>query len=205
MSAEASSASGSHADFWRDRLQKLGNRRPVNVMPDVRRLIGDPPVKAPEINWDEVHSKIKMPLPADYREFIDLYGPGTVGDINVAAPGGPGQFDLLALLDRKSNQIRGLRRNLTQDAPFYPEPGGTICWGETVGGWTCGWAPTSEDPDEWNVVAIMPTANLRGYKFRAGYCFSMMLKDHIEQEPIMHGMVPRRLPGAGAIRFIPAE
>jgi hypothetical protein len=204
MPASASSPHGSRADFWQARLQKLGTRRPVNVMSAVRGLIGAPSVEVTKTDWADVHSRIGVELPSDYREFIDSYGPGTVGDIQIAAPSGPGELNLFTLLERKYNQIRRLSRNSTQDAPFYPEAGGTICWGETTGGWTCAWAPTGVDPDEWNVVAIMPTANLRGHKFRAGYSFSMMLNDHIEQEPIMHGMVPRRPPSASPVTFVPA-
>ncbi len=55
------------------------------------------------------------------------------------------------------------------DPPFYPEPGGTVSWGETADGWTCGWAPTSADPDEWDVVAAGPTG---GYRMGTGLSFS---------------------------------
>jgi hypothetical protein len=143
----------------------------------LRALIGAPPAEVATVDWPSVHARLGFRLAADYREFIDTYGPGTFGDIQIMAPGGPGEMDLFELLERKYIRVRGVVRE-----------GGTVSWGETTGGWTCGWAPTSADPDEWNVTAIMPTKDLRGFSFRAGLSFSSMLKEHAEQNPGMrHG------------------
>jgi hypothetical protein len=191
------------ADFWPALLEQLGGSRPVNDMAALRELIGAPPAGVARVDWAGVHARLGFRLPADYREFIDTYGPGTFGDIRIMAPGAPGEMDLFALLERKYSQVRGLVRDDRVDPPFFPEPGGTVSWGETVSGWTCGWAPTGTDPDEWTVTAIMPTLNLRGYDFQGGRSFSTMLKEHAEQNPVRHGLVPLRDPSAGPVTFRP--
>src|SRR5262249_25278590 len=168
----------------------------------LRELIGAPPAGVARMDWARVRARLGFGLPADYREFIDTYGPGTFGDIRITAPGAPGEMDLFALLERKYSQVRGVVR-VGESPPFYPEPGGTVSWGETTSGWACGWAPTSADPDEWTVTAIMPTKNLRGFIFQPGLSFSSMLKEHAEQDPVSHGLVPPRDPSAGPVEFVP--
>jgi len=191
------------ADFWLIKLQPLGGRKPVNEMATLRALAGPPPAGVAQVDWASVHARLGFRLPADYREFIDTYGPGTFGDIQIMAPGASRGMDLFALLERKYSQVRGLVRDDRVDPPFCPEPGGTVSWGETTGGWTCGWAPASPDPDEWTVVAIMPTRNLRGFSLRPGLSFTSMLMEHAEQDLVDHGLVPLRDPAAGPATFTP--
>jgi len=95
-------------------------------MAELRGLIGAPPARVPEVDWADVHARLGLRLPADYREFIDAYGPGTLGDIRIMAPGQPPEMDLFALLERTHAQAgyEGM-------VPFYPDPGGTVSWGET--------------------------------------------------------------------------
>jgi hypothetical protein len=134
------------------------DRLPVNELAALRELLGPPPPGVP-VDWAAVHARLGVGLPSDYRAFIDIYGPGIFGDIRIAALGAPGEMDLFALLERKYHQVRGLPRG-EWDPPYYPEPGGTICCAETTGGYTCGWAPASADPDRWTVVAIAPSPTL---------------------------------------------
>ena len=44
--------------------------------------------------------------PADYRSFIDTYGPGTFGEIAITAPEAPAGFDLYRLLRRAIETAR---------------------------------------------------------------------------------------------------
>jgi hypothetical protein len=71
----------------------------------LRELAGPPPVAVPAVDWAEVHARLGFRLPADYRELIDTFGPGTFGDIQITAPGAPGEWDLFALLERKYQQV----------------------------------------------------------------------------------------------------
>ena len=194
------------ADFWPIKLMVLGDLLPVNEMGVLRELIGAPAAAVPAVEWAAVHERLGFRLPADYREFIDAYGPGTFGDIRVMAPGAPGEMDLFDLLERKYQQVQRAAVRMADIAPpVYPEPGGTIFWGETAGGWSCGWAPTGPDPDEWTVAAIMPTPNLRGFSLRAGVSFSSMLKEHARPEPGTDELLPPSDPAAGPVTFTPYQ
>jgi hypothetical protein len=192
------------ADFWLTRFSRPGDLRPLNEMGALRELIGAPPAAVPTVDWAAVHGRLGFRLPSDYREFIDAYGPGTFGDIRITAPGAPGEMDLFALLKRKYQQVQRMAFRMAFTAPpVYPEPGGTIFWGETTGGWSCGWAPTGPDPDEWNVAAFMP--GLRGFGLRAGVSFSSMLKEHARLEPGAGELLPPSDPAAGLVTFTPYQ
>jgi hypothetical protein len=186
--------------FWASRQQRF-RHPPVSEMAVLREHLGAPPAKVRPVDWGQVRSRLGMGLPADYREFIDTYGPGRLGDLRIMAPGAPDDWDLFALLQRKYGQVRYLERNSAGDPPFHPEPGGTISWGETADGWTCCWAPGEADPDAWNVVVLYPTPNLRGYSLIGGVSFSSALKRYIlgEWDPV------RRDPSAAPVSFTPCR
>jgi hypothetical protein len=154
-------------DFWVERVRKLGRRSLVRTeMPAVREILGEPTWRVRAVDWDAVHTRLGFRLPADYREFISAYGPGTFLGIRIAGPGAPGDMDLFALLERKHDQVSRVARAGTP--PFYPEPGGAVCWGETADGWTAAWAPATADPDEWTITGIAPSKTLRGFSPRPG-------------------------------------
>jgi len=199
--------SGPRADFWARRLLELGaDRLPVDEFAALRELIGPVPPGVRKVDWAQVQARLGCGLPADYRAFADTYGPGAFGDLLIAAPGAGGEVDMFALLERKSAQVRGLARH-EWDIPIYPEPGGVISWGETAGGYTCGWAPAGADPDDWSIVVIAPGTALNSYTFQPGLSFSALLKEHkehTEQHPGLDlGIIPPRDPSAGKVKFTP--
>ena len=113
-------------------------------MAALRELIGEPTWHVPDTDWAAAHAQLGFQLPADYREFIDTYGPGTFADIRITGPEAPEEMNLFSLLERKYERVNRVdRRGM---APYYPEPGGAVCWGETLAGWACGWVPISAGP-----------------------------------------------------------
>ncbi len=195
-------ASGTRPDFWQARLRRLGSRLAVSEMAALRELIGPPPAPAIRVDWEAGRERLGFTLPADYREFIDTYEPRTLRNIRVTAPGAGGAWDLFALLDRKYRQARDLSRNPGTDPPYYPEPGGTVCWGETAEGWNCAWASAGPDPEAWYAVVIPPT--LRGFQTRAGISFSAMLAEHAARDPdSAQDLVPLPESYAGPVTFTP--
>lgn len=193
-------------DFWIRRLEQVGGPVPaVNELATVREIAGSPPPSVPSVDWEAVHARLGFPLPADYRTFINEYGPGTLGDIRIMSPGARAEWDLFALLERKYEQVRYAPRG-EWDPPWYPEPRGTVGWGETVSGWTCGWAPIDSDPDKWTVIAVAPSPQLNALRFQAGVSFTTALRRHVAfrgpgQE---HEVIPSRDPSSGPFGFIPA-
>jgi hypothetical protein len=160
-------------------------------------VIGDPPGGAAEVDWVAAHAPLGFELPADYRQFIDAYGPGALDNTRIMAPGAPGEMDLFMLLDRAYAHERG-RRERIDEPPCYPEPGGTICWGEFADGWLCGWAPVSADSNAWEVVAIKPG---RGHRMREGMSLTTALRQYAARDQL--AMIrPRVLPKQPAA-FVP--
>jgi hypothetical protein len=190
---------GPVAEFWPLQVA-FGRNRPVNEIAVLHELIGPAPTVVPEVDWAGVHARLGFRLPADYREFIDTYGPGTLGDITIMAPGQPAGTDLFALLERKHAQVRGLLRDPRVDPPYYPEPGGTVSWGETADGRTCAWAPVGADCGEWIATLISPTPTLAGYSLR-GQSFSTMLTEYIRQNPSTTML--EHDPAQGPVTFTP--
>lgn len=187
------------SEFWPTMAANFRDWPPADEIAAVRALIGDPPAVVPDVDWDGVHARLGLRLPADYRAFIDSYGPGTVGDIRIMAPGQPAEWDLFALLDRKQAQGMIL--------PLYPEPGGAVSWGETAGGHTLCWAPAGADPDRWLVVAIGPGAGLPGFGMTGGLSFTATLRGLLDEgaPQTLVPPLPPRAPTAGQVRFSPRQ
>ena len=112
----------------RDILQEMRNPLASSEMPVVRAIIGAPPAGASAVDWGAVHARLGLVLPSDYREFIDEYGPGMFGEVQITVPGGPGEWDLFALLERRHAQVQGVERTSPADVPFYPDAGGVVSW-----------------------------------------------------------------------------
>lgn len=104
-------------------------------------------------------------------------------------PGQPPEMDLFDLLARKYMQVHEVNRDEAVYPPFYPEAGGTVCWGETADGWTCAWLPGSADPDKWTAAVVGADATLSDTHFGAGISFSTMLKAYIRQDPLQSLLV----------------
>ena len=194
---------GPRAGYWLNRLTDDDlDHLPVDDLTAVRQVAGPPPGVTP-VDWPAVHKRLGFALPADYRAFIDTYGLGVFGDIQITAPGAPGQMELFTLLDRINDQVRDLPR-YASDPPFYPEPGGAICCGQTIGGWLIAWAPVRNDLDEWTVAAIRPSPTLAAASFRPDLSFTTLLKLHAQQKPGMRGgLLPPREPAEGPVVFTP--
>lgn len=187
------------ADFWLNRALQLGYRAPVNDMAALREIIGPPTAQPSPVDWSGVHARLGFVLPADYQEFIDSYGPGTLGKVRIMAPGQPPDMDLYTLLDERYGQVRELDVGTVKDVPFYPEAGGTVSWGVTADGRTCAWAPVSTDSGEWTTTVI--AAKFRGFKFRPGVSFSTLLRQHAEQDH--RGLLPPSDPPLKRVTFKP--
>jgi hypothetical protein len=185
--------------FWDSK--STGDRVPVSEFAALTDLLGPPVVLGPRVDWAAVEQRIHSPLPTDYKAFVEKYGAGIYCDIRIAAPGAPGEFDLFDFLERKQQQAAGARFD-EWNAPFYPEPGGVIAWGESMDGWTCGWAPISVDPDRWGtVLAFAP--NLEAWSYRSELSFSDFLVKHADAREFA-GRFTGRPPWTRGATFRPA-
>jgi hypothetical protein len=127
------------------------------ALDELRRLVPPPEDPPPPADWTAARDELGFDLPEDYRELIDLYGPGLFDEeLRVLAPGH--QNEGLDLLRGTDQQLRGLRYRRDQAGehiPYEPEPvgGGLIAWGITGNGDVCYWRVVdAEAPASWTVV-----------------------------------------------------
>lgn len=109
-----------------------------------------------EIDWVAVEAELGTALPQDYREFCEIYGPGTVDDfLTILHPSAAHIAARLGTMaDRQLGGLKELRdQGLTELVPYaiFPEPGGVLPWGVTANGDACYWV-TAGAPDAWKVV-----------------------------------------------------
>lgn len=126
-------------------------------------VLPPPAEAAPAPPWERA-GEAGLRFPTDYREFVDLYGGGTLsGELNVIAPtlrpfqpGYPRGFPGFARLaaDDVGATFTDLRES-DPDAnpyPLYPSPGGLLVWATTYNADHCFWDTRDDDPDRWPVV-----------------------------------------------------
>ena len=118
----------------------------------------------PSFPWASSKQEIGFEFPADYREFIDAFGPGELrGYLYVEAPwsryGSPqAEPDFCGFLSSTADELAPVFQKMRQDDPalspypFRPEPGGLLCWGSTVQGDYFFWLTSGDDPMEWPVI-----------------------------------------------------
>jgi hypothetical protein len=119
-----------------------------------------PPVDPEETGstneWQSVEETIGTRLPSDYKQYINTYGSGSIGDF--LWPYNPfSRTEALNLMQRNESDLGALReiRELAGEDevpyPLYPEPEGLLSWGISDNGDVLYWL-TQGDPDDWHVI-----------------------------------------------------
>jgi hypothetical protein len=139
---------------------------------DVRRLLElmPPHVGAGDsVDWQVVQRSLGVRLPGDFRDFVGVFGAGTIDDqldiARVADTGGDVDLPTIEQLTPTSASTAWLEAT-ESGYPLWPAPGSLLCWGRlrSVGD-TFGflyWLTVGDDPDNWPVV----TWNLAQRNFR---------------------------------------
>jgi hypothetical protein len=174
-----------------------GSGRTANEFAALAELIGPAAGTPRPVDWAHVEEFMGVRLPADYRSFVDTYGPGTFGEIAVTAPGAPAGLDLYALLRRAIETARA--PDTIRTVPICPEPGGLIAWGETTDGWTFSWSPGHPDPDRWSVVLY----SREFLAHLADLSFSQFLLRYAQGAPEILDVLGRAAPPVTPVRFTP--
>jgi hypothetical protein len=141
------------------------------------RLVPPPPPTADLPPWSEARREIGFSFPADFRDFVDVYGVGSVDDeFYVFAPslkpaehgrsaGFPGFLEWTtrglgrSVADMRENALV-LGNEESFPYPIYPEVGGLILFALNGNGDMCFWDSRAADPDDWTVVIYVQSARL---------------------------------------------
>lgn len=187
-------------DFW-ERVSPVREwPRMASSVPALREVIGPPTGGAAAVDWDAVHAGLGFALPSDYREFIDLYGPGTLGAVRIHAPGAPGDWDLFRLLAQRYAHVQRAERG-PRDVPCHPEAAGVVSWGVLSDGRTLAWARVGPDPDAWPVVLLRANAGLSLNAMQQNRAsFSAVLLGYAEHA--YWGLLRFAEPGEAEVRFV---
>ncbi|MYQ44732.1 hypothetical protein GTW40_06555 [Streptomyces sp. SID4985] len=103
-------------------------------------------------DWSRVAESWGTAFPSDYRDFLAVYGAGTIDDHLLIATASP-DLGETTLGDLTSVASR-VTASEDDDRPYpvWPEPGGLICWGATVDAAALHWDTSDADPDRWPVI-----------------------------------------------------
>lgn len=133
-----------------------------------------------EIPWGQSMSSDGVEFPADYREFIDVFGSGSIGgELYIHSPLGgrrsswsPGGF--ARVISQTTREIGPMLSDMRRRDPgifpyrMFPDPGGLLEWGKNSNGDRCFWLTGASDPDEWPVVFLVRSEILEGGWHEAG-------------------------------------
>jgi hypothetical protein len=177
---------------------RWGNSLPDDEFAELAQVIGAKSGPEPEsTDWLAVERQLQVPLPADYKSFIDMYGTGTFCDIRIVGPGASGDFDMFALTLQQYE--RAGVSNRSGISAFQPDVGGLLAWGETLDGWTCNWRITDLNPDKWGVAMVAP--NFQPV-FHDELSFSSFLLKYCGHRDQL-GVFFARTPWQGGVAFVP--
>ncbi|MEU7474102.1 histone-like nucleoid-structuring protein Lsr2 [Streptomyces sp. NPDC044984] len=113
-----------------------------------------PPEQAMSIRWDTIEADLGMPLPQDYKQLADRYGPGAFNDyLHIFHPHGVTQF--VNLTGPMPGRIRAqLRKDYDQGAyPVPHDPEKLFACGSTDNGEYLFWiTDPATDPDRWHIA-----------------------------------------------------
>ncbi|MFF2513894.1 hypothetical protein [Streptomyces sp. NPDC058086] len=118
---------------------------------ELGRVMLPPPDGGDTVDWDALHADTGWKFPADYRDFVAVYGLGAISDsIGISTP----SFDGYPFVDHLLFRAQ------------WPPVHGTLTWASNEAGddflWRC-----AGEPDEWRVV-FRPRDRRRDHEYDMG-------------------------------------
>lgn len=120
-----------------------------------------PPPKAPKglaRSWSEVERELGTKLPSDYKEFVHLYGSGTIsGGLTIwnflNSTSFPSPVNEYLIGDNSVIQLYKLMESQGTELPYklYPQPGGLLPFATHLDVHHLNWL-MSGDPEKWDVI-----------------------------------------------------
>ncbi|MFE0024919.1 hypothetical protein [Amycolatopsis sp. NPDC059021] len=124
-------------------------------MDELAAMLGAPAEAPLPVDWRTVEERLGLRLPSDYKSVADRYPAMFVNEfLRITHPAcTAANMNLLAESLERTNATRELTLEFPDMHVYsvYPDPGGILCWGNTVNSDQCYWL-TEGDPDEWCVV-----------------------------------------------------
>ncbi|SDT83456.1 SMI1 / KNR4 family (SUKH-1) [Streptomyces sp. TLI_053] len=127
------------------------------VHPAITRLsalLGEPSVPGDTVDWEDLARTTGLRLPADYRDFVTLYGGGELDEyLGVSTPpvAGSPYGDLIDGLDFDPREEPVARTGI---APENLEGGRLLPFAGSANSDVAFWLCDTRDPDRWDVVVF---------------------------------------------------
>ncbi|MFJ8013802.1 SMI1/KNR4 family protein [Streptomyces sp. NPDC096339] len=136
--------------------------------------------------WEASEQHLGVTLPADYKSFMDVYGPGTLdGYLHLDRPTGlmtPAELEDFWSLEGWRDARRG-SENL-YPFPFHPDPDGLIRWGHDEHSSEYYFLASHPDPGNWEIVVGSECAEW--YRTSGSFTdFLMRCFDGLDRAPFM--------------------
>jgi len=163
-------------------------------------LLPPPSGEVAGVPWRRSRPEIGVEFPADFREFADRYGGGSMvresdGTASLSVyglysgePTWGGETGFRAFM---ANQVDDIYESFADtpddfwDGPSYPvhpDPGGLLAWGDNQDGDVFFWLTEDPDPDRWPVVMLArgPAVMMRFESGMVEFLVSVLSGDHPE-------------------------
>lgn len=126
------------------------------VQPSVARLaelMPPPEGGGISIDWGAVAAEWRTPLPTDYRDFVDLYGGGSINDsFHIAVPD-PNGYEPFSVTTLAAATELGFEL-FDGDPDAEREAAGRICWAFDADANHAYRDTSADDPDRWTVLLL---------------------------------------------------
>lgn len=98
-------------------------------------------------DWAATEAALGTPLPGDYKDIVDAFGPGSFDEyLDLLVPGAVGT-DLVSW-----GRDMARYADLYRPYPVHPAPGGVLIWGTSEQELSFHWLTGPGDPDDWPVL-----------------------------------------------------
>lgn len=110
-------------------------------------------------DWARAEAGLGHAIPADFRAFVDRWGPGRIGDFLGLDTPAPGYHPVMTLPGSALSEARAydkLREHhpASHPWPVFPQPGSFLAFGTTDNGDHLGWIVDEGDPGNWPVAVV---------------------------------------------------
>jgi hypothetical protein len=106
-------------------------------------ITGWEPTDRPAIDWQAAEAALGTALPEDYKEIVDVFGPGSFdGYVDLLGPS-----RILDLIDWSRT-----RDDWFYPHPAYPAPHGLLQWGSSEQELDFVWLTGTDDPSDWPLL-----------------------------------------------------
>lgn len=123
----------------------------------LQRLMPPPPDSELTVDWDALSRSWGRTFPSDYREFVTVYGTGTIQTfLSIAAPEpkeAPGD-PAVASMVRETATAELLWAQVRRSPELAGITPVLIAWAASAGADSLCWDASGEDPDQWPVLVV---------------------------------------------------